>query len=58
MITLYPFVCSIIIRIKLNDHAAVSWLPPRQLFELDWAEADIFVLHKYYDQLDIMAHEF
>jgi 8-oxo-dGTP diphosphatase len=40
-VTLYPFVCAIESgEIVLHEHAAIVWLPPERLFELDWAEAD------------------
>jgi 8-oxo-dGTP diphosphatase len=47
-ITLYPFVCAIESGdLMLREHAAVTWLPPHQLFSLDWAEADVPVLKSY-----------
>lgn len=47
-VTLYPFICSIAAgEIKLHEHAAVVWLPPERLHELDWAEADLSVLAAY-----------
>jgi len=47
-ITLYPFICSIISgKMKLNEHAAITWLPPEKLATLDWAEADLPVLAAY-----------
>lgn len=47
-ITLYPFVCTIESgTLLLLDHAAISWLPPHELFSLDWAEADVPVLKSY-----------
>jgi 8-oxo-dGTP diphosphatase len=48
IITLYPFVCSIITgTITLREHAAVIWLPREKLASLDWAEADRPVLETY-----------
>lgn len=48
MITLYPFICKIASGdIKLREHNAFIWLPPEKLLELDWAAADIPVLHQY-----------
>jgi 8-oxo-dGTP diphosphatase len=47
-ITLYPFVCSIEAgEITLHEHAAVVWLPPERLHELEWAEADLPVVEAY-----------
>jgi 8-oxo-dGTP diphosphatase len=51
-ITLYPFVCTIISgTLTLFDHAAITWLPLRELFSLDWAEADVPILKAYSDTL-------
>ncbi|MFZ5798463.1 MAG: (deoxy)nucleoside triphosphate pyrophosphohydrolase [Desulfobulbaceae bacterium] len=51
-VTLYPFVCTIVAgEIKLHEHAAVTWLPPEKLHQLDWAEADLPVLAAYCQQL-------
>lgn len=50
-VTLYPFICTIIVgEIKLNEHKAVTWLPPEKLYQLDWAEADLPVLAAYFQQ--------
>lgn len=47
-ITLYPFICSIISgQITLHEHAALAWRFPAELQALDWAEADLPVLHEY-----------
>jgi 8-oxo-dGTP diphosphatase len=47
-ITLHPFICTIAAgEIVLNEHAAIAWLPPRELRRLDWAEADVPVLESY-----------
>jgi 8-oxo-dGTP diphosphatase len=47
-ITLYPFICKITSGVmKLHEHKAYTWLTPEKLHELDWAEADIPVLHQY-----------
>ncbi len=52
-VSLHPFICTIKNgEIKLNEHAKVIWLPPRKLFELDWAEADLPVLANYCQQWD------
>ncbi|MEI6215552.1 MAG: (deoxy)nucleoside triphosphate pyrophosphohydrolase [Desulfuromonadales bacterium] len=47
-VTLYPFRCSLEPgEITLHEHAALCWLPPEQLHELDWAEADLSVINDY-----------
>jgi 8-oxo-dGTP diphosphatase len=47
-VTLYPFVCAIEAgEITLHEHAAILWLPPERLSELDWAEADLPVIESY-----------
>jgi 8-oxo-dGTP diphosphatase len=50
-VTLYPFVCAIESgEIILHEHAAVAWLPPERLLELDWAEADLPLLKAYTEE--------
>jgi 8-oxo-dGTP diphosphatase len=47
-VTLYPVVCTIISgEIVLHEHAAMRWLPPADLRDLDWAEADFPVIDSY-----------
>lgn len=47
-ITLYPYICKITSgEIKLHEHKAFTWQLPEKLYELDWAEADIPVIHAY-----------
>jgi 8-oxo-dGTP diphosphatase len=47
-VTLYPFVCTIVSgEISLHEHAAITWLPPEELHNLDWAEADWPVIEAY-----------
>lgn len=47
-VTLYPFVCSMEAgSIVLHEHAAIAWLVPERLCELDWAEADLPVIENY-----------
>jgi 8-oxo-dGTP diphosphatase len=47
-VTLYPFVCSMTTdAITLHEHAAITWLPPHELYTLDWAAADWPVLEAY-----------
>jgi len=44
-VTLYPFWCDIAAgEITLHEHAAIRWLPPDRLAELDWAEADLPII--------------
>jgi 8-oxo-dGTP diphosphatase len=51
IVTLYPFICTIVAgEITLHEHAAVTWLPPEKLHQLDWAEADLPVLAAYCQQ--------
>jgi len=51
-VTLYPFICKIISgEIVLHEHAAMSWLSPEELQNLDWAEADGPVIKEYQRQL-------
>ena len=53
MVTLYPFVCTIESgEIILHEHAAISWLTPKQLHTLDWAEADLPVIEMYLAALE------
>ena len=41
IVTLYPYTCRIAKgEITLYEHAARCWLPPQELINLDWAEAD------------------
>ena len=47
-ILLIPYVCSVVKgAIGLKEHRAFKWLEPEELNDLDWAEADIPVLHNY-----------
>ena len=44
-VTLHPFLCAIAAgEMTLHEHAAVRWLPPDRLAELDWAQADLPIL--------------
>ena len=48
IITLYPFVCTIQSgKIVLHEHSAINWLPPGELYTLNWAEADVPVIESY-----------
>jgi 8-oxo-dGTP diphosphatase len=47
-IRLIPFVCKINSgKIKLSEHADYRWLNKNELLDLDWAEADVFVLKNF-----------
>lgn len=47
-VTLYPFVCTVESgELTLYEHAAFVWLPPAELYTLDWAEADLPVIQTY-----------
>lgn len=47
-VTLYPFICALEGGAPtLHEHAAIAWLPPRELPSLDWAEADGPILAEY-----------
>jgi 8-oxo-dGTP diphosphatase len=47
-VSLYPFVCEIASgTFAINEHAALAWLLPDQLRNLDWSEADIPVVNVY-----------
>jgi 8-oxo-dGTP diphosphatase len=47
-VTLYPYVCSIISGdITLNEHSAITWLPPNRLHEVDWSDADLPIIAEY-----------
>ncbi|MEI6209181.1 MAG: (deoxy)nucleoside triphosphate pyrophosphohydrolase [Desulfuromonadales bacterium] len=51
IVTLYPFVCSIVSgEIVLHEHSAIVWLPPQKLSTLNWAEADLPVIRSYIAQ--------
>ena len=54
-VTLYPFVCAIDSgEIVLHEHAAIAWLPPERLQELDWAEADLPVIASYLERNKVL----
>jgi 8-oxo-dGTP diphosphatase len=53
-VTLHPFVCRITAgEPVLHEHAAFRWLPPEQLHELDWAEADGPIIRAYVASLEL-----
>lgn len=45
---LIPFKCILVGgELELREHASAKWLAPIDLPQLDWAEADIEVVHNY-----------
>ena len=48
-IVLVPFICSLPEgqEIILTEHEQMRWLTHDQLYSVDWAEADLKVLHSY-----------
>ena len=47
-VTLYPLRCVIASGVlTVHEHAAVRWLPRRELRSLDWAAADLPVIEDY-----------
>jgi 8-oxo-dGTP diphosphatase len=52
-IKLIPFLCSWTTgKICLKEHIDYKWLHPKNLLDLDWAEADIPIVKNYLAQLD------
>lgn len=50
-VTLYPFICKIKSgEIILHEHAAMKWLTPEELRNLDWPEANWPVIKEYQEQ--------
>lgn len=42
VVTLTTFYCSLLEGTpRTSEHAAIAWLPPKDLFSLEWAPADI-----------------
>ena len=55
-VTLYPFVCALTTaEIVLREHEEIRWLAPGELLTLDWAEADLPVLHAYLAMTPLLA---
>lgn len=47
-IELIPFRCSLqTFEIDLKEHSQITWMPAEDLLTLDWAEADIPIVHCY-----------
>lgn len=48
VIRLIPFTCTWLSgEIHLKEHADYKWLDPKDLLDLDWAEADVGVVKEY-----------
>lgn len=48
VVRLYPFLATIVSgEIQLREHSEVRWLLPSELLGLDWAEADVGVVHDF-----------
>lgn len=41
--------------IQLNEHEAYRWVSPSELFQLDWAEADIPIVEEIYSKIDFAS---
>lgn len=56
-IVLVPFICSLPEgqEIILTEHEQMRWLTHDQLYSVDWAEADLKVLHSYQDYSNRMT---
>jgi len=55
-VTLYPFICTIESgELRPHEHAAIAWLPPEELYALDWAAADLPVLAAYIRRTNQLA---
>ncbi|TDO19360.1 (deoxy)nucleoside triphosphate pyrophosphohydrolase [Pedobacter duraquae] len=53
-ITLIPFICRYVNgEILLHEHHEFTWLTANKLLSLDWAAADIPVVHQYLSSLQI-----
>lgn len=47
-IRLIPFVCQTAAKtVSLKEHADCRWIEPEELLTLDWAEADVPVVHAF-----------
>ncbi len=47
-IILVPFVCNLkSYEFKLTEHEQILWLPPSELYSLDWTEADLEIIENY-----------
>ena len=41
-------------QIELKEHAKFKWLNVNELLDLDWAEADVPILHEYLNHLNVI----
>lgn len=47
-IRLIPFICTTTVTVvSLKEHVDCRWLEPEELLTLDWAEADVPVVHAF-----------
>ena len=52
-VTLHPYICTAgSNQFTLTEHAEAAWLQPEELSVLDWAKADVPVLHAYLSWLE------
>jgi 8-oxo-dGTP diphosphatase len=52
-IKLIPFICTHLKGdIILKEHVNFKWLNPKELLDLDWADADILILKHYLNYID------
>ncbi|MCR8557902.1 (deoxy)nucleoside triphosphate pyrophosphohydrolase [Mucilaginibacter sp. BJC16-A38] len=52
-IKLIPFICKHLKgEILLKEHADFKWLTKKELLDLDWAAADVPILHNYLNYLN------
>lgn len=55
-VTLYPFVCRLAHgTVTPHEHHALKWVRPDQMYELDWAEADLPVIRDFLETVRISA---
>jgi len=47
VVSLYPYECAIASgNIHLHEHAAIQWVSPKDLHQLDWTEADLPIIEQ------------
>jgi len=52
-IRLIPFICDTLDELPLlSEHIAFKWIPPEDLVNADFSEADVFVAEQYLSELD------
>lgn len=53
IVNLIPFICKHVTGvIHLAEHTEYKWLNTNELLDLDWAEADVPILHNYLNYLN------